>query len=137
MGDRCSMTISVREADSVRFIQAVKDAIYEPDNVTEGDAVMPWADLNWDDVNYAAGIAPGDLGRLKGAESIPFYGSHDAGGCYQSGVFANDGEGRFALCYEIGGSPAARLSESGDIDPDDAQAAKEYFSIVRKITNQS
>lgn len=130
MGDRCAMTVVVRKEDAERFIEAVRGEMCVPEESGEFEGQVA---LHYDDVNYAAGISSGDLGRLKGAESIPFYGHHDGGRCYPGGVFVNDGEGRFDVCDAIDGSTVIRVDDTGDIDADEWEHAKAYHRTLAEV----
>ena len=124
--DRCSLEMTLRNADVPRFVPFV---IREPGEKRVGDAFTPGlAGLRADDADYGWYVA-----RTEAAKAgIPFYGTHDDGGDYDARAFVSlDGE-MLEVPADRHGDVTVSVGESL-LQPDVPDDLRAYFSKLKAV----
>ncbi len=121
MSDNSSVTICVRKEDEGAILEVFEDS----DSREEKDGVVT---LMFHDVDYGGEEYLNDL-----AIGVPFHGEHGRGDNYNAHLFA----GAPTLGCEYvetdwdAGFPVVRVSDTGSIDDDKLNHAKNYW-VIRK-----
>lgn len=121
MGDRCTMRITCRLHDVPVIEAADTPSITYPD---EGNPRL--VTLQYDEVNYA------DTDWIP--RSIPFFGWHGSGDCYNEGCFAYDPEtDRFETVNSLDGGPCVSIREDGSFHAGEYRDVLDYLDILKAV----
>lgn len=127
MGDRCSVTLTIRKQD-LEIVESVFDVAETSD--PSGEYAI---ECLFTEVNYGG---QDELEELRAA-GVPFHGWHDSGDAYPAAVFASaSGEAVHELPAIVGESstePAVAMTGPGTFRPGDLELAERYFTELAQV----
>ena len=128
MGDRCYLSLTMRQSDLKAFRKFVPWDGEEWWNERE-DYEDGTADLTVEGADYAW---TGEL--IKAAEEghLPFYGQHGPGGCYGSEVFASDGKAYAEKEASFYGLPAVEYGMDSKPCADSLRVMRRFVSVRKR-----
>ena len=133
MGDRCTLSVIVRNEDLDHLIAEALPDIGEPETIIDHGPSMSL--VTWDEVNYAAWVDSGEPGPFP--TDIQYHGWHGEGMDYSASVFACIGNGKpsdFVLCLSADcSSPMVVVGADMSVDPSDMQQAASYWAVVERM----
>ncbi len=130
MGDRCYMELQCAGQDKALF----EGFFYSGPGEIGDDNI---ARLSVDEANYAYGIDEMDYGELPQEKlaSVPFMGSHSAGGSYPPADFACDGE-TVRYIDRSDGQYLIHFSDAGEPLQEDIERVRKFMNFAAAVREQ-